>query len=448
MTAAQQAMWTQCTGRSTPPTRPAREAWCIVGRRGGKSRVASIASVFLACFRDYRQVLAPGEQGTLPIVAADRRQARTVLRYVVGLLEGCPMLARMIVRKTGDTIELTNGVTIEIHTASFRALRGYTVIGAVCDEVAFWRSEDAANPDVEIVNALRPAMATVPGALLLGISSPYARRGVLWDMYRRHYGQGGDILVWQAATRTMNPSVPEHLVARALEEDASAARAEWLGEFRRDLEAFVSRDVLEACTVPGRHEVLPASGVSYAAFCDPSGGSADSFTLAVAHAEGERVVLDAVREVRPPFSPDAVVAEYASVLKTYGISTVTADRYAGHWVVETFAKHGIQCEQSAAPKSELYANLLPLLNGHRVDLLDVPRLAAQLGSLERRTSHGGRDTIDHAPGGHDDLANAVAGALVAAGQLQAGVGEIFASNLAAEPYQPVHWDAVWRERLL
>ena len=40
-----------------------------------------------------------------------------------------------------------------------------------------------ANPDVEIVAALRPAMATVPGAVLLGISSPYARRGILWQQY-------------------------------------------------------------------------------------------------------------------------------------------------------------------------------------------------------------------------------------------------------------------------
>ena len=35
---------------------------------------------------------------------------------------------------------------------------------------------------------------------------------------------------------------------------------------------------------------------------------------------------------------------------------------------------------------------------------------AQLCGLERRTARGGRDSIDHAPGGHDDLANAVAGA--------------------------------------
>jgi hypothetical protein len=53
------------------------------------------------------------------------------------------------------------------------------------------------------------------------------------------------------------------------------------------------------------------------------------------------------------------------------------------------------------------------LNSGRVELLDHLRLQAQLLALERRTARGGRDTIDHAPGCHDDLANAVAGALVA-----------------------------------
>jgi hypothetical protein len=76
------------------------------------------------------------------------------------------------------------------------------------------------------------------------------------------------------------------------------------------------------------------------------------------------------------------------------------------------------------------------LNGHRVELLDVPRLATQLGTLERRTSRGGKDSIDHPAGAHDDLGNAVAGALVLAVQ-QGAPSEIGASNLAARPYVPV-----------
>ena len=149
----------------------------MVGRRGGKSLIAALVAVFLACFRDYRKILAPGERGTVMVIAADRRQARGVFRYIAGFLDAVPMLARMVESRTKEVIDLTNRVTIEVHTANFRAIRGYTVIAAICDEIAFWRSEESANPDTEILNGLRPGMATVPEALLLCISSPYARRG-------------------------------------------------------------------------------------------------------------------------------------------------------------------------------------------------------------------------------------------------------------------------------
>jgi len=415
-------LYAQHTGRAGIAFWPLpREGWVVVGRRGGKSRIAALVAVFLACFRDYADVLSPGERGTLPVIAADRRQARVVFKYIVGLIEGSPVLASLIESRTAEAIHLTNGVTIEVHTASWRSTRGYTLVGAVLDEVAFWRTDDSANPDTEIIAALRPGMATVPGALLLAISSPYARRGSLWTAYKRHYAKDGDpIFVWKAGTRDMNPTVPEDVVTDALAADEAAAQAEYLGEFRRDIEAFVSREALEACVIPDRHELPPVAGVAYRAFVDPSGGSQDSFALAIAHGEqrGDQMiaVLDYLAERRPPFNPQEIVEQYAAVLKAYGIGRVQSDKYAGQWVVEAFARHGILCEQSALPKSDLYANLLPLLNSGRVGLLDHPRLQAQLLGLERRTSRAGRDAIDHGPGGHDDVANVVAGCCLLAAE--------------------------------
>ena len=138
-------IYRQHTHRTSAPELPAKEAWLVVGRRGGKSIIAALVAVFLACFRDYRGVLAPGERGTIMVIAADRRQARVVFRYIAGFLSAVPMLARMVESRTKEAIDLTNRVTIEVHTANFRAIRGYTVIAAICDEIAFWRSEDSAN---------------------------------------------------------------------------------------------------------------------------------------------------------------------------------------------------------------------------------------------------------------------------------------------------------------
>ncbi len=403
------------TGRRSPPETPAREAWLVVGRRGGKSLIAALVAVFGAFFRDYRALLAPGERATVMVIAADRKQARVVLRYIAGLIDSTPMLAAMVESRTRETLNLSNRVTIEVHTASYRTTRGYTVAAAILDEIAYWPTEDAANPDREIVAALRPAMATLPGALLLGLSSPYAQRGVLFEAWKQHHGQDGDpVLVWQADTRSMNPTVSERVIAEAYEQDPEAARADYGAEFRRDVESFLVRETVEAVVVPDRRELPPFAGMEYVGFVDPSGGSQDSMTLAIAHDENGKAVLDAVRERRPPFSPDEVVAEFAALLRGYGVFQVKGDRYAGEWPRERFAVHGVHYEPSSKTKSELYAELLPLVNAARVELLDSPRLAAQLAGLERRTARGGRSSIDHAPGGHDDLANAAAGALVEA----------------------------------
>jgi len=404
-------------GRTVLPGEAAREAFLVIGRRGGKSRFASWLAVYVACFRDYRGVLAAGEKGIVMILCPDRRQARTIFRYVEGLLDSDPMLAAMIVTRTKDSIELNNGIAIEIHTSTFRAVRGYTIVCAVVDEAAFLPDDDSAAPDSELLAALRPAMATVPGALLLVLSSPYARRGELWKAHKDHFGKDGDpVIVVQADTRTMNPSVPEDVIARAYADDSASASAEYGAQFRRDIEAFVSREAIEACTLPGCLELPPSTGTYYTAFVDPSGGAADSFSLAIGHRDKDgRAVLDCAREVVPPFSPESTVTDFAALLKTYRVLRVTGDRYAGEWPREQFRKHGISYDISERSKSEIYQAALPLLNSKRADLLDLPRLARQLQQLERRVSRGGRDSIDHGPNQHDDLANACCGALVLVG---------------------------------
>ncbi|MGH7041586.1 MAG: hypothetical protein ACREFY_05585, partial [Acetobacteraceae bacterium] len=170
--------------------------------------------------------------------------------------------------------------------------------------------------------------------------------------------------------------------------------------------------VVDGCTVTGRLELLPVTGTRYVAFVDPSGSSADSMTLAIAHLAGDARVLDALREIRPPFSPEAAVTEFAALLKSFGLHEVTGDRYAGEWPRERFRVAGIAYKISEKAKIEIYRDCLPLLNAGKAELLDLPRLASQLCGLERRTARGGRDSIDHPPGGHDDLANAAAGALL------------------------------------
>jgi hypothetical protein len=377
-----------------------------------------LVAVFLAVFRDWSGYLSPGEVGTIKIIAVDRRQARVIYRYAVALLTNVPALASLVARQSDEEIELSNGVVIEIQTANFRSVRGFTIIALLVDEIAYLRNDEtSANPDTEILIAGRAAMATLHGnAMLLTAGSPYARRGEQFRAFRNYHGRDdAPVLVWQAATRTMNETVPQSFIDEQMERDPEASAAEYLAEFRSDLADFIDRAVVEALVPAGLFELPPATRLSYVAFCDPSGGSADSMTLAIAHRDRDgRGVLDAVRECRPPFSPESVVEEFAALLKAYGLFRVVGDRYGGEWPVERFSEHGIAYETSERTKSDIYRELLPLLNSRKVDLLDHSRLVNQLCSLERRTARGGRDSIDHPPGAHDDLINAAAGALVLA----------------------------------
>lgn len=409
--------FTAHTGRTQTPTAPVSECWIVAGRRGGKSRMAALVALFKAMTFDASR-LAPGELAVVPIISADRKQARVTLAYLRGMC-GNPVVAPYVHRVLKEGGELRTGVNVEVQTASYRTIRGYTVISAVLDEVAFWRDEaTSANPDSEILDALRPGMATIADAVLFAISSPYARKGELHATYERYFGQDNPhVLVWNADARSLNPSVPEHVIERAYAEDPLAAASEYgregKVEFRRDVEAFLEAEAIRAVTVPDRRELPRLAGVRYVGFLDPSGGSQDAFTVAIAHREGsDRAVLDCTRERRPPFSPDAVVEEYATLLKAYGVQTVTGDRYAGEWPREAFARHGIQYVATDHTKSDLYRELLAPINAGRVELLDLPVLRTQFVGLERRVARGGKDSIDHAPGGKDDVANAAAGALV------------------------------------
>lgn len=431
MTPADKRRFAKHTGGRTVPKHPVQEAWELIGRRGGKSRNAGVLAGFLAIRRDYRSLLGPGEQGIIPVIGADRKQARQVMNYLKGFI-ALAAIEPYVVRVLTWSVEFSTGVTVEVATASYRTTRGYTIPAIIADEVAFWRSDDSAEPDTEVLDALRGGMLTIPDALLLVLSTPYARKGELYRAHTEHYGKNHpDILVWNADTLSMHPGKRvQSFVRGKFEKDPVVAASEYGTDghvvFRADVESFVDPTVVAAVTVPHRHELAPVPGVRYFAFTDPSGMSQDPWTLAIAHQENLKVVLDVVRETTPPGSPSQVVAAYAPLLLRYGITTVEGDHYGGDFPRELFRKQGITYRTAEYPKSELYRECLPLLNIGNVELLDIPRIKAQLCGLERKVARSGQESIDHAPGGHDDVANAVAGVLVRAARKKPAVSLRFA----------------------
>jgi hypothetical protein len=201
LTDDERVVFRQFTGRDREPGVRCDELVFVVGRRGGKSRAMSVLAAYLGGLCDH--TLVPGERGVMLLIAPDQRQARISLDYASANFAQSPILKQLVVDSNSEAIHLKNRINVEVRAASFRRLRGPTYIGVIADESAFFYSDEgSANGDTEILNAIRPGLATTGGPLIIA-SSPYARRGELWEAFRRHYGPDGDprILVAKGTSR-------------------------------------------------------------------------------------------------------------------------------------------------------------------------------------------------------------------------------------------------------
>jgi hypothetical protein len=399
-------------GDRAPPDHRVRELWAIAGRRSGKSRMAAATAVYLALFQKHR--LSPGEKGMALVLAGSVDQARTVFNYIRGFLEASPALAREVASVKRFEIELKNGLTIAVHSNSYRTVRGRTLVACIFDEVAFWRDETTATPDAEVYSAVLPSLATTDG-MLVGISTPYRKLGLLHQKWRDHFAVDDDgVLVVQGSSKTFNPSLADTVLAAQRAADPTAAGAEWDAEFRSDIGAFLDDELIDAAIDHARPlELPPIDGVVYRAFVDASGGAVggDSYTIAIGHHEGDLFVIDVVRGTAGKFDPVAVTKEYAALCTAYTVHTVVGDAYGREWVAGAWRRAGKEYTRSQRPKGELYLESLPAFTRGLARLPDHARLVRELRLLERRTHRSGKDVVEHPRNGHDDHANVVCGVL-------------------------------------
>lgn len=430
MTEEMLAIYRECTGRQLAPLAAFARGVLIGGRGVGKTLGGVFLMLYVGASRDYRKILGPGELATVAFVTPDRKQSRVAMRYLKGLIAQSPMLAKLVESETSDSVTLTTGCVLEVHTANFKSVRGYSLAGVVVDEAAFLPTDDAANPDIELIRAVTPGLARVPGSLLLCMSSPYSRRGFIWEAFRKYHGvDGAPCLVWQAPTRRMNPTIPQAVIDEAMADDPAAARSEWGAQFREDLEGLIGMTELERCCEPDRIRRPPQEHIIYAGATDAASGTTagDSWTAVAYHQEhadaGRIAVIDDVIEIRPPFQPSEAAERLAAFFRPYGVGSVVSDKYASQFLVEALRRVHLAWRASEFNRSEAYLAALPWLVGGRVSLPDpnasptAQRLIHQFANLQRRTTAStGRDLVDHPRGGHDDLSNVVALAIAHLGK--------------------------------
>jgi hypothetical protein len=410
----ERAQWECVAANRKPPRRRVRELWCSIGRRGGKSRIAALIGVYIATCVPYR--VAPGEVPMVLILAASTEQAKAVFAYAKAFLATSPILSQEIASVTAHEIRLRSGVIIAVHANSFRSTRGRTLLAVICDEISFWRDETTATPDIETYRAVLPSLATTRG-ILVAISSPYRRSGLLWQKFRDHHGQGGDdILCVKGATALFNPTLDAGEIEAQRLADPTGARSEWDAEFRTEITALLDDEVLDRAVDHDRPpELPPQNDCWYRAFVDVASGvgGGDHYTIAIGHRSQPSGVngIDAIRGASGKFDPYQVTEAFAKLAREYKITGVTGDHYAAGWVSNAWERAGIAYARSEQTKSEIYLDAAVAFARGLVSLPANARLLRELRLLERTTHRGGRDSVDHARGGHDDYANVAAGCI-------------------------------------
>jgi hypothetical protein len=407
---AELAAFKSVAGDRLPPACKVQELVVAVSRRAGKGRISAALAVYEALLSEH--LLAPGERGFVVCISPTIDQSRIVHDYVRGFLETSPTLRQNIENVTAGQIELKNGNSIVTLANDFRHVRGRTLLLAILDEAAFLRDETSANPDIEAARALLPGLMTT-GGLLVILSSPHRKSGLLWERHRDYYGKDDDdVLVVQGASTVFNPTLDQRIIERLSRRDPAAAVSELFGEFRTDLTQFLGDELIDRAVDRGRPlEISPQQRQAYFAFVDPSGGRHDAFTISICHRQGERIVVDVVRGRKPPFDPQSVVAEYTKLAQDYGCKTISGDSYAGDWVASAFNTAGLHYRPALLNRSELYLEGLPHFTRGIVSIPDNPVLLRELRLLERKVAKSGKDSVDHPKNGSDDFANALFGAL-------------------------------------
>lgn len=405
-------IYLRASGRQNYQPTEHREATLLAGRRGGKTGKIGATIACYEAIRDHG--LAPGEEAYVMVIAPTIAQARIAFRCIRSYLRGSPVLSKRVVSTTKDEIKLDNGITIGCYACSYDGVRGRTIIAAICDEMAFWSSDEtAANADEEVIVALRPGMITVRNAKLLKISTPFRKEGLLW----KEYQQRGelDFPVLQLSSAELNPTLASAALARERGRSEEKYRREFLAEFTDSITGWIVPELLEPCIVRGRTEVPYMPDATYLAVADPA-FVRDDFALAIlSRRNNGRVVVHRVARwsgtKAAPLGHEDILAQVKATLSEYHLNALTGDQHCFAVIQQLLDKLGIYYHKynfDARTRPEIFANLRHLLAQHLIELPDVPELLRQLRNLQEHRTDRGQVDVRAAGGGKDDLAVAVA----------------------------------------
>jgi hypothetical protein len=414
-------LWSKHSGRDEAYTpRQWAEVLALCGRRSGKSaHIAAPLAVHEALFRDVK--LTAGEVPRVVVVAQNLRASQIVLSYVRAALRRVEerLDAQIIVSETVDEIRLKNArgldVIVGCYPATVRSLRGATIVCAICDELAFWMDEDSRNPAGEVLEAIRPAMATVPGARLVMATTPWGKTGIVWDMYKDR-AEHEDLLVFHSSTSSMNPMVPQKFLDREQKRDPEVFKREYLAEFVDSVSGFLAYAEIRACVDEGLARRPYDARQHYIAAVDPSARRNDPFAVVIGHAEEEQVFIDfchawPASTLREGLSTEALLEELGALLREYQVTRAVSDQFSYEVLKGDCRRLGFTLEErpwSAQSKARAFVDFRAKVLTGKLRMVDHNAAIRELVMLEQRMATGGLMRFEAPRNLHDDLATCIA----------------------------------------
>jgi hypothetical protein len=401
----------------------------VAGVRSGKSLLVSVASVCRAMTADMSQL----KKHTIPrvrIVCPKAENALETFRHILGAVEGSsglrsclfgepkfsPHPSLTLLRLDGRRVQISVGAA----DSGGLSMRSGWLAGYVLDEAALF-GESAAGAAVnaeEIIQAAETRL--LPGGQGWVVSSPYGPTGLLYDLYTRHWGKPGRVLVCRASTLAMNPGFSRDLVeAVRLEKPDVAAReydAEWV-----DADSAFFEGVLVDKAVRQELDVPPKEGSRYLAAMD-AGTRGNAWTLVILRDTRERGDRIAKLEVSfayewvgsrsMPLDPADIFKQMKTKLDPYGIMTVNCDAYALDPLRSVAKSTGLRLNEHTfrgEQKTEVFRAVDALLRQGRLELPPVAAVTRDLKAVRRRATAG--QILPHLPqtadGRHCDYASSI-----------------------------------------
>src|SRR5207244_1314368 len=115
-------------------------------------------------------------------------------------------IAPMLVNDTTDSLTFSTGVIVTALPPRVSLIQGWTSPMIWCDEASGFTQDDASASNLsDVLDALRPSIATIPDAKILVTSLPGPKAGTLWEKWESRFDEGA--LVFRAASAVMNPSL-------------------------------------------------------------------------------------------------------------------------------------------------------------------------------------------------------------------------------------------------